>query len=528
MDALTNLFLSYEDGSNSSFTSSSSSSSSSFEPPFPSFFDLYLHERLISIVRPAYDHVLTILNDAYPELLSRVSIYREEFYSFFLFFIEFNHLQAYDALLVESFYGLKRWKIKYGKESKAGVASGKIMPLSQREKLISLALAILIPYLGNKLKIFLYNESQQNSSNENTEINNENIDGIRDERKSFLELNIHGKLHALRKGIEAQLRNISSLFSPSSFSENNHQNTHNARGRLRKNIIMLLKGIDSIYDLSYIFYRFLYITQLSPHYTPLLAMQNVVLKKLSATDYQQFQEAANYHRSSPSSALNSSSTNDDSSSPSRSISSSIPSNTNNEILSAEKSKLQRYIRLANYTRLMLLLVAIGVKYLEFLRNNETEDMDELVGGDGFNEDSGVILNNNTDNYISNISQGSLGTRSNNIIPSERGRRITINPNANRQIKTLLIPPPELPDLYSSRQKNDQEEPSVRLPRDSSLCPLCKKKRVNPCISRGGVCYCYRCIINYIREKKKLNPSAITRCPVTNEPLTENMVRRLYV
>merc|ERR1712146_825649 len=121
---------------------------------------------------------------------------------------------------------------------------------------------------------------------------------------------------------------------------------------------------------------------------------------------------------------------------------------------------------------------------------------------GFNEESVVMLNNNT-------SQGSLGVRSNNIIASERGRRNNMTSNPNRRIKTLSIPPPEFPDLLNNVQKNDQEEPPLRLPRDNSLCPLCKKKRVNPCISQGGVCYCYRCIINYIREKKKSNPSAIT-------------------
>ena len=111
MDSLTNLFLSYEDGSLSSSGDLSSSSLSS--ALFPSFFDLYLHERLVSIIRPAYDHVLTILNDKYPEVFSNCLIYREECYSFLLFFVEYVHLQAYDALLIESFYGLKRWKIDY-------------------------------------------------------------------------------------------------------------------------------------------------------------------------------------------------------------------------------------------------------------------------------------------------------------------------------------------------------------------------------------------------------------------------------
>ena len=102
-----------------------------------------------------------------------------------------------------------------------------------------------------------------------------------------------------------------------------------------------------------------------------------------------------------------------------------------------------------------------------------------------------------------------------------------NENLNSNYVKTLVPPPD-PSHLNNQLKYDNTEHTVRLPHDNSLCPICGKKRTNPCISRGGVCYCYRCIINYLREKKEKNPLDITRCPVTKAPLTENMIRRLYV
>lgn len=57
------------------------------------------------------------------------------------------------------------------------------------------------------------------------------------------------------------------------------------------------------------------------------------------------------------------------------------------------------------------------------------------------------------------------------------------------------------------------------PIDVSLCPLCSKKRTNPCASTGGYVFCYLCILPHVREQGK--------CPVTALPCRELDIVRLF-
>lgn len=57
------------------------------------------------------------------------------------------------------------------------------------------------------------------------------------------------------------------------------------------------------------------------------------------------------------------------------------------------------------------------------------------------------------------------------------------------------------------------------PIDSTLCPLCSRKRTNPCASRGGYVFCYLCVLPYVRENRK--------CPVTALQCREEDIIRLF-
>jgi len=61
---------------------------------------------------------------------------------------------------------------------------------------------------------------------------------------------------------------------------------------------------------------------------------------------------------------------------------------------------------------------------------------------------------------------------------------------------------------------------VPLPKDQTLCPLCKNVRVNPAVSSAGVAFCYRCLIAHVRE--------VGVCPVTLQACREEQVRRVYL
>ena len=77
----------------------------------------------------------------------------------------------------------------------------------------------------------------------------------------------------------------------------------------------------------------------------------------------------------------------------------------------------------------------------------------------------------------------------------------------------LPPPPPPPPPKPSPD-------GLQLPDDTSVCPICRKKRTNPAMaSVSGYVYCYPCIFGSINQHGC--------CPVTRRPATVDQVRRLY-
>ncbi len=59
----------------------------------------------------------------------------------------------------------------------------------------------------------------------------------------------------------------------------------------------------------------------------------------------------------------------------------------------------------------------------------------------------------------------------------------------------------------------------RLSQTKHLCPLCQRTRVNPAVAPTGFVFCYRCIINHIRD--------MGTCPITNIEINEDQIFRLF-
>lgn len=78
-------------------------------------------------------------------------------------------------------------------------------------------------------------------------------------------------------------------------------------------------------------------------------------------------------------------------------------------------------------------------------------------------------------------------------------------------KPTIPPPPRAPKRASG---------SLELPRDTSLCPMCKNKRTNPTLlSVSGYVFCYTCVQPHVQQHKN--------CPVAKIPATTAHLRRLF-
>ncbi len=78
----------------------------------------------------------------------------------------------------------------------------------------------------------------------------------------------------------------------------------------------------------------------------------------------------------------------------------------------------------------------------------------------------------------------------------------------REGDIITIPPPLPPTLGNDLNVS------------SSLCPLCREKRIHPVATTGGFVFCYRCICIYIRENGE-------KCPVTGMTCKESQLVRIY-
>lgn len=91
----------------------------------------------------------------------------------------------------------------------------------------------------------------------------------------------------------------------------------------------------------------------------------------------------------------------------------------------------------------------------------------------------------------------------------------------------VVPPPPEP-----RHKQQQHggggggfEPFLRLPpKDKSLCPLCRQRRILPTASTSGFVFCFDCLLQHLRRGRG---GAHATCPITGRPCPESRMVRLY-
>lgn len=83
----------------------------------------------------------------------------------------------------------------------------------------------------------------------------------------------------------------------------------------------------------------------------------------------------------------------------------------------------------------------------------------------------------------------------------------------RQYITKPTPPPPFP------KPSKVGKGGLIPPKDTSLCPICRRARKNSVAASSGYVFCYTCLLPHIRETKK--------CPVTLLSCTESDIVRLY-
>lgn len=75
-----------------------------------------------------------------------------------------------------------------------------------------------------------------------------------------------------------------------------------------------------------------------------------------------------------------------------------------------------------------------------------------------------------------------------------------------------VPPPPLPPQFSGSAV-------AAAALDPTLCPLCKKRRVNPAMAVSGYVFCYTCLFRYVEQHAS--------CPVTQMRCDTHSIVKIY-
>lgn len=87
-----------------------------------------------------------------------------------------------------------------------------------------------------------------------------------------------------------------------------------------------------------------------------------------------------------------------------------------------------------------------------------------------------------------------------------------NQETIKSLTALPTPPPPVHLDYNSD--------SPLLPKMKTVCPLCRKTRVNDTVlATSGYVFCYRCVFNYVRSHQT--------CPITGYPTEVQHLIKLY-
>lgn len=230
----------------------------------PSFFELLAVEQLNSSLRPALTFALEVLSPRH-RYFRMLSFQTDEVYSILATALELASLRRDAALLSEGFYTLRRSPSGTFDRKKASWPS---KPLPPRAVFASLFFAVFLPYIRRKIDAWYDLErgrSFSNSSQGPTPDRNvrRNSDGNRNRRPALAYEASSGRRG---RGIRGRLLRILSIIFT------------------RRNFLTLYPLITTSSDLVSLIYKFAYLLDGTRYYTPALAFQRLVLRRLTPVE----------------------------------------------------------------------------------------------------------------------------------------------------------------------------------------------------------------------------------------------------
>jgi len=229
---------------------------------------------LTTALQPAFDYLLATLGERY-EVFFRLCAWKDELYFVLLAFIERHYLAVYDAYFSENFYALKRMK-------SAG-PKGSLAPLGARDKLLSLLLVTIFPYLRMKLvktHQVLAQEAEQDAQQA----------AATQRRQAVGSANAQQAQNTLPQSSLGEVPSAGSIASSPRLAPNVNQQYELYAGRSKLYYKLREAFLRSVplglagYELWAFYLKVLFMFQRTEHFSPPQWLQGIVLARVTGDD----------------------------------------------------------------------------------------------------------------------------------------------------------------------------------------------------------------------------------------------------
>jgi len=399
--------------------------------------------------------------------------YKSEIMLVVLYGVERCSLMKSSATAAESVYGMKRTRVvmERGDSGGAGIDGGmRLVPLTDADKVRCAVVAVLLPYLKEKLALLYRKQLSSATTNDSST------------RRSHT-LGAGGRLDRMR-------RKIRSIF-----------------GTVYPYLSMTTEGAS-------LAYQFLYLAGMTGYNAPSMHVLGVLARRITRADLQvqvqqqqrpnQQQKRGEQHR--------------------RQSAGANANGEGREIVVGNAAKPARRTEGGSNST----SANIGTAVVTRLKSGKADDIVRairtviIVGGStllvtGWIAHFREELRQRRRRWITGEDDAGPSNSNNLVQQQQQGRPTTRDRNRNIWTQSNPIPPPHPPKLL-----DESESEYIRrgLPTDTVCCPMCHRPRVNPAASTSGYVFCYRCLVMHLRSNGE-------RCPLTGMHCPESRVIRLF-
>ncbi|CEG50520.1 Predicted E3 ubiquitin ligase involved in peroxisome organization [Plasmopara halstedii] len=208
----------------------------------PSLFELLMHERMASSIKPAADYLIHVLCESYPNLSLTLPVrHFDESYTLLRLCIERYFLSKYDSLFTEKIHGMKRIRLKKANRD----AESTTEPLTPQAKNQALLLNVVVPYLKTKLDSCYRKTAEQLRTTQMSNMNQreQQLGNFLRRLRSFQWLNL-----------------------------------------LKKGFVVTYPFAHFAYEGTFFLYQWFYLFGDTPYFSPLLRLMKTVLLKVTSDD----------------------------------------------------------------------------------------------------------------------------------------------------------------------------------------------------------------------------------------------------